>query len=243
MPLAFFLIALIYSAVGFGGGSSYTALLTLTDLSTREIPVVSLACNLVVVCGAALHFRRRGHLDLRLTGPLLAGSVPFSLLGGVWPLRQDIFLGLLGVTLVGSGAALLVRAPESTTGPRSSAYSRFTVGSALGLLSGLVGIGGGVFLAPYMLWRRWAEAKQVAATCSLFILANSAAGLTGQFVKLGTCRPLLHHGWLLLAVAVGGQLGSMAGAGPLPQLQIRRITAVLVVVAGVRVLWILATRA
>ncbi|MFO1491764.1 MAG: sulfite exporter TauE/SafE family protein [Kiritimatiellia bacterium] len=237
---AFFLVALIYGAVGFGGGSSYTALLTLTDLQPGMIPPVSLVCNLLVVTGSAVHFHRRGYFLPALAGPFLLGSVPCALIGGVWPLRQDVFLGVLGLALVLAGTAILVRRCESDPGPPPGRSVAVAAGAGLGLLSGLVGIGGGVFLAPLMLWRRWGTAKQVAATCAFFILANSLAGLAGQWLKLRTLAPLASHWPLFIAVVAGGQLGSLLGSGPLPQPAVRRLTAVLVLVAGLRVLWKLA---
>lgn len=243
MPMlaaCFFAIALIYAAVGFGGGSSYTALLTLTALEPQSIPPVSLLCNLLVVAGSAIHFHRRGHLDRGLAAPLLLGSVPCAFLGGWWPIRQDLFLGLLGGTLVLAGGALLVRGWGGRGAIRPpSRPAGLAVGSGLGLLSGLVGIGGGVFLAPLMLWRNWAEPKSVAATCAVFILVNSVSGLLGQLAKLGSAAPLADHVWLFVAVLAGGQIGSLAGAGPIPQNLVRRLTAGLVMVAGLRIAWML----
>ncbi len=240
LVVAFVLIALVYGSVGFGGGSSYTALLTLTALCPAEIPVVSLVCNLLVVAGSAALFRRRGHFVPALAGPFLAGSVPAALIGGAWPIRQEIFLGLLGVSLVLAGGALLLRGRELEPGPPPGRAQALITGAGLGLLSGLVGIGGGVFLAPLMLWKRWASAKQVAAACSVFILANSLAGLIGQGLKRGTLSPIGDHWPLFLAGIAGGQLGSRLGSGPLSQSSVRRLTAALVVFAGARVLWKLA---
>lgn len=236
--LLFFVVALIYSAAGFGGGSSYTALLTLSELRPAWIASVSLACNILVVAGSLVHFARRGHVDLRLAWPLLLASVPCAFLGGRWPLRETVFMTLLGISLVGAGTALLAqpnRRAVQTTAP--GIPIRLATGAVLGLLSGLVGIGGGVFLAPVLLLRRWAEPKQVAGVSALFILVNSVAGLAGQLTKLGTVAPLAHHWMLFAAVLLGGQLGSMLGAGPFPQRFIRILTGALVASAGLRVLF------
>lgn len=240
LAAGFFVIALIYASVGFGGGSSYTALLTLTVLDPQSIPPVSLLCNLLVVAGSAVHFHCRGHLDRSVAAPLLAGSVPCAFLGGWCPIRQDLFLALLGGTLVLAGGALLVRGWREQGAPSPPRRPvGLATGAGLGLMSGLVGIGGGVFLAPLMLWRNWAEPKCVAATCAVFILVNSVSGLVGQLVKLGSTAPLADHVWLFVAVLVGGQIGSLAGSGPFPQDLVRRLTAGLVMVAGLRIAWML----
>lgn len=234
----FFVIALIYGSVGFGGGSSYTALLTLSDLKPGWIPPVSLACNILVVAGSTVHFARHGHIVARLVWPFLLGSVPCAFLGGRWPIRQETFLAMLGVSLLLAGVALLARRREYTeAGGPPSLPAGLGVGAALGLLSGLVGIGGGIFLAPLMLLRRWGTPKQVAAASALFILANSLSGLAGQLVKIGTAEPLADRWMLFVAVVVGGQLGSSLGAGPFPQRLVRSITGMLVVAAGARVLY------
>ena len=237
--LCFLVVALIYGSVGFGGGSSYTALLTLSDLPPHWIPVISLTCNVIVVAGSAVHFIRRGHLAWPMTWPFLATSVPCAYLGGRWPLEQDVFLGLLGGSLVVAGLSLLLQRSSDAepSGGAPPQQLMFGLGAGLGLLSGLVGIGGGVFLAPLLLRRRWGTPKEIAATSALFILANSAAGLVGQFGKLATLGPLVGRWPLFAAVVVGGQAGSLLGSGPFPQGLVRAVTALLVAAAGLRVLW------
>ncbi len=242
LAVCFGLVALIYGSVGFGGGSSYTALLTLSDLSPAWIPVLSLTCNLLVVAGSSWQFARRGHLDWPLAWPFLLTSIPCAYLGGRWPLRTELFLALLGGSLLLAGGTLLLQRAHDEEPARGRPPLAVALGggAALGLLSGLVGIGGGIFLAPLLLHRRWGAPKQVAATAALFILANSLAGLAGQLGKLGTGEPLAGRWPLFLAVVAGGQLGSRLGAGPFPQRLVRAVTAVLVMAAGLRVLWRLA---
>lgn len=235
----FLIVALVYGSAGFGGGSSYTALLTLSDLPPPWIPIVSLTCNIVVVAGSTAHFAWRGHLAWPLTWPFLAASVPCAYMGGRWPIRQELFLALLGAALVSAGLALVLRPVrhDVAVDDRPSRGASFAIGGALGLLSGLVGIGGGIFLAPVMLYRNWGNPKQVAAASALFILANSIAGLAGQLGKLATLEPLAGRWPLLLAVLLGGQAGSWLGSGPFPPRWVRTITAALVAAAGLRVLW------
>lgn len=240
--VCFFVIALIYGSVGFGGGSSYTALLTLSDLKPGWIPVVSLACNIFVVAGSTVHFARKGHIVARLVWPFLFGSIPCAFLGGRWPVKQETFLAMLGVSLLLAGCALFTQRREydETTKP-PSLLTALAVGALLGLLSGLVGIGGGIFLAPLMLLRRWGKPKQVAAASALFILANSISGLAGQLVKIGTFEPLADRWLVFVAVLIGGQIGSLLGSGPFSQRLVRAITGLLVVSAGLRVLYRLIT--
>lgn len=231
--------ALIYGSVGFGGGSSYTALLTLSDLPPTWIPALSLTCNILVVAGSSAHFARRGHLAWPLAWPFLLTSIPCAYLGGRWPIRLEIFLALLGASLVLAGAALFVQRASNETSSLGlpPCVLGLVLGATLGLLSGLVGVGGGIFLSPILLHRRWGTPKQIATTAALFILANSIAGLAGQLGKLSTFDPLAGRWPLFLAVIAGGQIGSLLGSGPFPQRLVRAITAVLVMAAGLRVLW------
>lgn len=243
LALAFLLVAFLYASVGFGGGSTYTALLIESGLAWELVPPVSLLCNIVVVTGGVWHFARAGHLDLRFAGPLVATSVPAAFLGGYVPLAESTFLGVLGGALLLAGILLVVdvgyaRKAPVRTGWRSGAI--LTLGAALGGLAGVTGIGGGIYLAPVLHILRLADARTVAATCSLFILVNSLSGLWGQLLKLGgTASALWQPGFLLLPFAVfaGGQLGSRLGAAWLPVSPIRRLTGVVITLVALRLLW------
>lgn len=237
---AFFGTALLYAAVGFGGGSTYSALLSLAGFDYRLLPVVSLCCNVVVVAGAGLRFARAGAVPWR--GALLLSLVaaPLAFLGGLTPIRETTFLILLGLSLVAAGLALLLpRRAGSDAQPAAAARFMVVAAAPLGYLAGLVGIGGGIFLAPLLHLTRWAPARQIAATTSLFILLNSLTGLAGQLAKQGVDRfgealgPALP---LLLAVVVGGQLGSLMALRLLPEQVIRWLTAALTIWAGSRLL-------
>jgi uncharacterized membrane protein YfcA len=236
----FFLTALLYAAVGFGGGSTYSALLTFAGFDYRLLPIVSLACNVVVVTGGTIRFARAGEMPWKGALSLSLIAAPLAFLGGLTPIKQETFLFLLGLSLVAAGLALfLPRAPESEAKP--SAFARFApfAVAPLGYLAGLVGIGGGIFLAPLLHLSRWAKARQIAATCSLFILVNSVAGLIGQLSKNGPERfgeALSGALPLLLAVVIGGQLGSLLALRWLPERVIRWLTAALTIWAGSRLL-------
>lgn len=234
---SFFLVALCYATAGFGGGSSYLALLALTALPTGELRTTALLCNLAVAGGGVWRLGRAGKLPWRRALPLVLASVPLAYLGGRVVLPREQFLLLLGAVLLTAGALMLLRRT------REAKFNRVTTGYAgpallggtLGFLSGVVSIGGGIFLSPVLFLTRWAEAKQIAAVTSLFIFVNSLAGLAGNLeagrsVDWGLTLPLL------LAVLIGGQLGSRLTVRRLRSLQVRRAAAVLILVVAVRLL-------
>lgn len=240
LPFGFFATALLYASVGFGGGSTYNALLSLVGFDYRLLPVVSLACNIVVVAGSTIRFARSGVTPWKRALLLSAIAAPAAMLGGLTPIKQATFLFLLGLSLVLAGLALfLPRSPELDAQPTPSARLMPLAVAPLGYLAGLVGIGGGIFLAPLLHLTRWASARQIAATTSLFILINSISGLVGQLLKNGPERfaeALSGALPLLVAVILGGQLGSLLALRWLPERVIRWLTAALTIWAGSRLL-------
>lgn len=240
LTLGFFVTALLYAAVGFGGGSTYSALLSLAGFDYRLLPILSLVCNVIVVSGSTVRFARAGVTPWRgaLTVSLVAA--PFAFIGGRWRIEEQAFLLMLGASLVFAGLALLLpRAPESETQPNRVAPFIPVAAAPLGLLAGLTGIGGGIFLAPLLHLTRWDRARGIAATTSLFILINSLAGLAGQLAKAGPAKfgEALSGGLpLLVAVVIGGQLGSLLALRWLPERVIRWLTAALTIWAGSRLL-------
>lgn len=238
LALLFGIIALIYASVGFGGGSSYTALLTLTGIEPGLIPVISLCCNIVVVTGGTIRFWRAGLIDWKTVLPLLLVSAPLAFLGGLMPLKETTFLLLLGSTLLLSAIALILP-QERLTELKLPQSLVLALSGIVGLLAGLSGIGGGIFMAPVLHLIRWAEAKRIAAFASLYILANSITGLTGQLLKGGVSAvggPASTYWPLLLAVLVGGQIGSHIGIKLFSPILLRRMTALLVGYAAIRLL-------
>ncbi len=240
LALAFLVTALLYASVGFGGGSTYAALLALSGLDYRLLPLVALACNIVVVAGGSIRFARAGITPWRRAAVIVALGAPASFVGGLIPIAREVFLTLLGASLVLTSLTMLVPVSEGHAGePTRAARWMPFVAPPLGLLAGLVGIGGGIFLAPLLHLTRWHNARAIAATASLFILVNSLFGLAGQLAKngpglfgqaLGAALPLL------VAVVIGGQIGSLLAARLLPPQWIRWLTAALVLVVGVRLL-------
>ena len=171
LAIGFFVVALIYSAVGFGGGSTYIALLALSGHPAEVIPLIALPCNIAVVTvGSYLAVRRRD-FDWRLSIPFFVASVPMAFIGGLIPLDATLYFLLLGMSLVFAGISLMLRiAPDDRALSQRRWGLAGGIGAVLGLLSGMVGIGGGIFLAPILHHLRWASSKTIAALCSFFIL-------------------------------------------------------------------------
>ncbi len=239
--IGFLLVAVAYSAVGFGGGSTYNALLVLSGLDFRVIPVIALSCNILVVSGGVYHFYRAGKLDYKALLPFVALSIPAAWLGGSLPVSEELFTGLLGVALLVTGIQMLWN-PVNHLHPRRPVNPwilGLPLGAVTGLVAGITGIGGGIFLAPCLHLLGWDKPRRIAAMASGFILVNSLAGLTGQLMKQNgqTLIPEWLNAWpLFIAVVIGGQIGSRLAAGKLPQLWVRRLTAVLVLWVAVRLL-------
>jgi uncharacterized membrane protein YfcA len=240
---AFFVTALLYASVGFGGGSTYNALLALAGVDYRLLPAVALTCNILVVIGGTWRFHKAGLLPWKRALPLVVISAPFAWAGGLTPIKETLFLSLLAGSLFVAGAALLLqkdRVHEEAVPDRKATIADLLTGAGVGYLAGLVGIGGGIFLAPYLHITRWAGAKQISATASLFILVNSIAGLGGQLLKLGStgALPDVAAYWpLALAVIIGGQIGSFAGTKVLSPVLVKRATGVLILYVAGQLVW------
>jgi uncharacterized membrane protein YfcA len=234
----FFVTALLYAAVGFGGGSTYSALLVLAGSDYRAVPVVSLGCNILVVSVGSWRFARSGHVDWRRIWPLLALSVPLAWVGGRLAVAEPVFVGLLALSLFAAGLLVLWPPRWQRDGPPrlESRWVHAVAGGALGFLAGLVGIGGGIFLAPLLYLLRWGTPRAIAGTSAVFILANSISGLAGQLVKDQAAAGafLAAHWPLFPAVLTGGLIGSTFGSSRLDPKYVRILTALLILYVAVR---------
>lgn len=233
-------IAFIYASVGFGGGSSYLAVLALYGMPVADMRLTALACNIVVVAGGTWLFVRRGVLVWRQVLPLVAASVPLAFAGAMVRMSDDVFFRLLGGTLILASLLLWLQPKVQETDkvmPTKRLYLiNGAIGGGIGFLSGAVGIGGGIFLSPVLHLLRWGSARHIAAAASFFILVNSISGIAGQLATLPDSCNFVQIAMLCCAVLVGGQLGSRLGGSKLPPNGIRRLTAALVGIAGLEVL-------
>ncbi len=234
--LAIFVASLLYSSVGHAGASGYLAIMALLGVAPGVMRPVALTLNLIVASIGTRTFVRAGHCDWPLLWPFLITSVPMAYLGGRLALPVTVYRIIIGVVLLASAARFLVqlRAPDTSTGapPRGIALA---TGAGLGFLAGLTGVGGGIFLSPLLLLLGWATLRTTAATSVVFILANSAAGLLGQLGTVSDWPPQLLP-WSL-AVALGGTIGSHLGATRLPSAAIRAMLAVVLLMAGLKLIW------
>lgn len=242
--LGFLLAAALYAAIGFGGGSTYNALLVLAHTDYRSIPLVALTCNLIVVTGGVYHFSRSGHFSWKALAPFASASIPMAWLGGRMPVGETVFVGLLGLALLLTSLHLFVQRlnqPETGLERRPNRWLLgIPAGSVIGLVSGIVGVGGGIFLAPILYLFNYARPREIAAMASGFILVNSVAGLAGQFMKHSLQDAFgswLEYWPLYLAVLAGGQVGSRWGALRLPEGQIRFLTGALILYVSIRLLF------
>ncbi len=248
LAVLFALTAALYASVGFGGGSTYIALLALAGLDYRVLPIIALLCNIIVVTGGTLRFQLRGLIAWQRVWLILLLSVPAAWLGGFVPIAQGSFMILLGLSLAAAGILLMVEPfiQRGGAGPRNGRWTGHRLfapatGTGIGFLSGMVGIGGGIFLAPVLLLTRWSDSRRIAATASVFILVNSLAGLGGQLMKSGLSiggEAVLAYWPLFLGVLLGGQVGSILASKALPEIWIRRLTALLILYVAVRILWV-----
>ena len=234
----FFAIAFIYASVGFGGGSSYLAALALYALPVPEMRLTALVCNIIVVTGGTIVYIRSKQVNWKKIIPLIVVSVPMAFLGARLKLGVDTFFIILGCSLLTAAILLWIKTRKNNEVVFDKPnYARDgLLGGSIGFLSGMVGIGGGIFLSPLLNLIKWDEPKKIAATASLFILVNSVSGIAGQLSSVHAAIDYAQIGLLCFSVLIGGQLGSRMGALKFDQVIIRRVTAVLVFAAGIEVL-------
>ena len=239
LSLLFFVTAILYSSVGFGGGSTYLALLLIWDIPYYIFPVIALFCNIIVVSGNSINYIKAGNFNPGLLFPYLIGSIPFSFIGGSINLEKEIFEIILFFVLSFAGFMLLLNSHSYKENDfKLKSISKFTsivIGSILGLISGVVGIGGGIFLSPILFLLKVGYPKQIVTTASLFILINSISGILGQFTKQNTFSNLLDFWPLFMVVLIGGLVGNFLNIKFLSNKLLTIITSGLVIFVAIRI--------
>ena len=238
LSISFFITAILYSSVGFGGGSTYLALLLIWGIPYYIFPVIALLCNIIVVSGNSFNYIRAGNLNLKLLIPFLVGSIPFAFFGGSLKIDKEIFEIFLFIVLSIAGILLLVKnksydSDDLVVNKIKFIYS-LLIGSILGFVSGVVGIGGGIFLSPILFLLK-AEKPKIIATCaSLFILINSVSGILGQLTKDNTFNELINYWPLFLSVLLGGFVGNYLNLKIFSNRTLTIMTSLLVIFVSLR---------
>ena len=238
LAILFLVTATLYSSVGFGGGSTYLALLLIWGLPYFIFPVIALSCNIIVVSGNCFNYIRAGNLNLRLLIPYLIGSIPLAYIGGSLPIEKRLFEILLLLVLAAAGALLLLN--FKSYDDKKESYRKIPIvisiliGVALGFISGVVGIGGGIFLSPILFLIRTGRPKHIVTTASLFILINSISGIIGQLTKNDVLAELPNYWYLLVVVLIGGQIGNFLNLKIFPNQILALVTALLVLFIATR---------
>lgn len=231
-----FVAALLYSSVGHGGASGYLAVMALMSVAPAQMKPAALALNILVASLATWKFHKAGAFSWGLLWPLCLASIPMAFLGGTMSLPGHIYKPVIGVVLVYAALKSFWTAKASAsmqTRPVSTPVL-LGLGASLGLLSGLTGVGGGIFISPILLFFRWADVKTVSGVAAAFILVNSVSGLAGVMSK-GFVLPDALLWWAIAAVA-GGYIGSEFGSKRLGNPAIQRILALVLLIAGGKML-------
>ena len=238
LAILFLATAALYSSVGFGGGSTYLALLLIGGIPYFIFPVIALSCNIIVVSGNCFNYIRAGNLNLKLLIPYLIGSIPLAFIGGSLLIEKRLFEILLFLVLTTAGSLLLLN--FKSYDDKEENYIKIpipvsiSIGGALGFISGVVGIGGGIFLSPILFLIRAGRPKHIVTTASLFILINSVSGIIGQLTKNAVLIEIPNYWYLLAAVLIGGQLGNFLNLRIFPTRILALVTAILVIFVAVR---------
>ena len=238
LAILFLVTAALYSSVGFGGGSTYLALLLIWGVPYFIFPVIALFCNIIVVSGNCFNYIRAGNLNSRLLIPYLIGSIPLAYIGGSLPIEKNFFEILLFLVLTTAGILLLFnfrsyKDKESSYNKVPIAFSIF-IGGILGFISGVVGIGGGIFLSPILFLIRAGKAKHIVTAASLFILINSISGIIGQLNKNDVLAEVSNFWYLFAAVIIGGQVGNFLNLKIFSAKILAFVTACLVILVAIR---------
>jgi len=239
LSVLFFITAILYSSVGFGGGSTYLALLLIWGIPYYIFPVIALICNIIVVSGNSFNYIRAGNHNFKLLLPFLIGSIPFAYLGGTLKIDKEFFEILLFFVLSIAGVLLLINNKSYKNDNQIIKKINFIysliIGSVLGLISGIVGIGGGIFLSPILFLLKAEKPKIITTTASLFILINSISGILGQLTKDNTFQELINYWPLFLSVLVGGLVGNYLNLKIFSNRTLTILTSLLVIFVSIRI--------
>jgi len=238
LSILFLVTAILYSSVGFGGGSTYLALLLIWKIPYFIFPIIALSCNIIVVSGNCYNYIRAGNLNLKLLYPYLIGSIPLAYIGGSLSLEKELFEILLFLVLLVAGILLLFNfksyEDKKEIYKEISKINSVLIGGILGFVSGIVGIGGGIFLSPILFLLKAGRPKHIVTAASLFILINSTSGIVGHLSKKSVFIEMQNYWYLLIAVLLGGQIGNYLNLKIFPTRVLALVTSLLVLFVSAR---------
>ena len=238
LSILFLITAILYSSVGFGGGSTYLALLLIWDIPYYIFPILALICNVIVVSGNSFNYIRAGNHNFRLLIPFLIGSIPFAFIGGTLKIEKEFFELILFFVLLIAGILLLINNKSYENKKilikKIHFFVSLIIGSILGLISGLVGIGGGIFLSPILFLLKAEKPKNIVTAASLFILINSISGIFGQFAKENVFDEIVYYWPLFLNVFMGGLFGNYLNLKIFSGRSLALLTSILVIFVALR---------
>ena len=239
LSILFFVTALIYASIGFGGGSTYLAILLIWGVPYTIFPIIALVCNIIVVSGNSINFIRSKNINFNLLFPYLIGSIPFAFIGGSITIEKSLFEILLFCVLLVAGIFLLIESKsfseEKIKINQIPKLISISIGSIIGFMSGIVGIGGGIFLSPLLFLMKAGYPRHITSSASLFILINSIFGIAGQLTKDQILDQVIIYWPLFLSVLVGGQIGSVLNIKFLPNKILALLTSFLVIFVAIRI--------
>tara|TARA_X000000368_G_scaffold268703_1_gene212890 strand:- start:979 stop:1725 length:747 start_codon:yes stop_codon:yes gene_type:complete len=239
LSILFFITAILYSSVGFGGGSTYLALLLIWGIPYYIVPIIALLCNIIVVSGNSYNYIRAKNYNFKLLAPFLIGSIPLAFYGGTLLIQKEVFEILLFLVLFVAGFLLLINNKSYEDKyliiKKINFFVAIFVGAILGLVSGTVGIGGGIFLSPILFLLKAEKPRVIATTASLFILVNSIFGILGQLTKELVFNEIINYWTLFLFVLIGGLIGNYINLKIFSNRVLTIITSFLVIFVAMRI--------
>ncbi len=238
LSILFFVTAILYASVGFGGGSTYLALMLIWDIPYYIFPVIALICNIFVVSGNSFNYIKAGNLNLKLLVPYLIGSIPLAFIGGSLQIDKNLFEIFLFVVLTLAGTLLLINFKSyddnESTYRNVPTFVSITIGTILGFVSGVVGVGGGIFLSPILFLIKAGKPKHIVTAASVFILINSISGVIGQLTKNIVLSDISNYWYLFLIVIIGGHIGNYLNLKIFPTRLLALVTSGLVLFVAIR---------